>query len=906
MWLIGLIVGAVVGTFIGAMGGGASTVLGAVAGLFAGLMLAKRRPLVDEKWKRDVEEALTELHRRVRSVEGAPRSETPIAEAAQQAVPPPTPPAEAPLPVAEEIPGAEPAPRPATAVIIAEPPSAPGTPESLRPAQPSMIWNFFFGGNTLVRFGIIVLFFGVAFLLKYAAEHARVPIEARLIGVALGAIVLLGIGWRLRLRRPGYGLIMQGGGIGVLYLTVFAAFRIYQLLPPGVALALLTAMAVFSAMLAVMQDSRSLAAVGVSGGFLAPVLASTGGGSHVMLFSFYALLNLGILCIAWHKAWRSLNLLGFAFTFVIGLLWGSRYYRPELFATTEPFLVLFFLFYVAIAVLFAIRQDASTKSRVDGTLVFGTPLIAFGLQTALVRDIEYGAAFSALAVSSLYLLLAKALYVRQRENMRLLVEAFIALGVVFATLAIPLALDGRWTSAAWALEGAAILWIGVRQERRLACAFGVLLQLAAGAAFLLDAHAPHGALPVLNSAYLGGVFVSVAGLFSAWYLGCQRGRFGKWQEAVTLLLFVWGTLWWFAAGIEEIREHVTWRYRLHADLVFMLASCAAFSVLNSRLTWRAAKYPALALLPLMWILGVFEVARAAHPFASLGFIAWPLAFAAHLWILRRHEDHTRHMQWWHAAGLWLATGLGAWELAWRIMDLVKGGHAWHLIAWAVVPGGVLVWLTSRGERVSWPIAGHLDAYLVKGAAPLGAFLWLWMLYINFRSNGAADPLPYLPLLNPLDLAQAAALLALFAWLARIRRAEFTPIALRSATLAYVGLGIAAFVWLNGVLLRTLHHWADVPFLLEAMLRSMLVQAALSIFWSVLALCAMLCATRFRMRPLWMTGAALMALVVLKLFFIDLSNVGGVERIVSFIAVGLLMLVIGYFSPVPPRTAAEEK
>jgi uncharacterized membrane protein len=433
-----------------------------------------------------------------------------------------------------------------------------------------------------------------------------------------------------------------------------------------------------------------------------------------------------------------------------------------------------------------------------------------------------------------------------------------------------------------------------------------LLQFAAGVAFVLDAHAAHDVLPMLNSAYLGSVFVSVAGLFSAWYLDRHRGRLGKWQSAVAVLLFIWGILWWFAAGIEEIDEHVMRRYRLHADLLFVIASCGAFTVLNARLSWRDAKYPALALLPLMWIVAVFEASRAVHPFAFLGFIAWPLALAAHLWILRRHEDGARYRRWWHAAGLWLVAALGAWELAWQIMNGVKGGHAWQLVAWAVVPGGVLAWLTVRGERVAWPIARNLSAYLVTGAAPLAAFLWLWMIYINFRSNGAADPLPYVPLLNPLDLAQAAALMALFAWLARLRRAEFSPGLLRSTALAYVSLGIAAFVWLNGVLLRTLHHWADVPFLLDAMLRSMLVQAAFSIFWSVLALCAMVCATRFRMRPLWMTGAGLMAAVVLKLFFIDLSNVGGVERIVSFIGVGLLMLVIGYFSPVPPRTAVEEK
>ena len=82
---------------------------------------------------------------------------------------------------------------------------------------------------------------------------------------------------------------------------------------------------------------------------------------------------------------------------------------------------------------------------------------------------------------------------------------------------------------------------------------------------------------------------------------------------------------------------------------------------------------------------------------------------------------------------------------------------------------------------------------------------------------------------------------------------------------------------------------------------MLVQASLSIFWAILALAAMVYATRTSRRALWMLGAGLMAVVVAKLFLVDLSNVGGIERIVSFIAVGVLMLVIGYFSPVPPRS-----
>ena len=278
----------------------------------------------------------------------------------------------------------------------------------------------------------------------------------------------------------------------MLYLTVFASLRLFGLLPPGAAFLLLLLIATLSAALAVLQNSQSLAILGASGGFLAPILTSTGGGSHVMLFSYYAVLNAGILTIAWYRSWRPLNLVGFAFTFGIGAAWGARFYRPELYASTQPFLLLFFFMYLAIPVLFAQRQATRLERYLDATLVFGVPLLSFGFQLRLMREFEYGAAFSALGMSLVYVVLARLLYTRHRELLRMLVEAFLALGVVFVTLAIPLALDGRWTAAAWALEGAAVVWVGVRQNRWPARAFGLLLQLAAGISFLGSASAARG------------------------------------------------------------------------------------------------------------------------------------------------------------------------------------------------------------------------------------------------------------------------------------------------------------------------------------------------------------------------------------------------------------------------------
>lgn len=395
------------------------------------------------------------------------------------------------LPAVEAL--AAPVPAPQVAVTQPTPQPVPQPVPVLAPHEPDWVEravgaarDWLLGGNSVVRVGILVLFFGVAFLLKYAADNSLLPVEFRLAGVAVGAIVLLGIGWRLREKRPGYALVLQGGGVGVLYLTVFAATRVVPLLSPGMAFPLLVLICALAAGLAVKQNAPALAFTGSAGGFLAPILISTGQGSHVALFSYYALLNAGIFAIAWFRAWRALNLLGFVFTFGIATAWGVLRYQPSLLASTEPFLILFFLMYVGIALLTALRRHVSLTNYVDGTLVFGTPLVAMGLQTGLVHHIPFAMAWSATALAAFYLGIAGWL-VPRRASLGLLYEAMFALGVIFITLAIPLAFDGRTTSAVWALEGAAVVWLGVRQQRRLALAAGVLLQLAAGAAFAVDA-----------------------------------------------------------------------------------------------------------------------------------------------------------------------------------------------------------------------------------------------------------------------------------------------------------------------------------------------------------------------------------------------------------------------------------
>ncbi len=941
MWILGAALGLAIG---GLLGNGAGAFAGALLGGVAGAVfseLRKKSPADAEARLAHLESRLTalggtleKLIARLAALEarlagthpqageganaqtlgsGLPAAPTPIATAstaASAAVKAASAPANPAAPTTEPIPAAA-----ATRTPLPLAPE-PQTLSRAEPPPPPFWWKWFFGGNTLVRAGIAILFVGVAFLVKYAAEHAHFPIELRLAMIALGAIVMLVVGWRLREKRPGYGLSMQGGGVAVLYLTVFAALRLYAMLPPTLAFALMVGVVAASALLALRQDALPLAVIATAGGFLAPILTSTGHGSHVMLFSYYLLLNLGIFAIAWSKTWRALNLLGFAFTFVISALWGWKNYTPENFATTEPFLIIFFLLYAGIALLYALRRSLEVTHYVDGTLVFGTPIVAFGLQSQLMKDTEYGLAFSSLALAAFYIVLAATLWKRRAQGMLLLVESFLALGVVFATLTLPLALDGRWTSAAWALEGAAVVWIGGRQNRRLAQWFGIALQFAAGIAFLhssfnslfasgSDAAA---AYPIVNSNYLGCVFVALAGLFCGFRVHRHGEMLGRMAAPVSAILFLWGLLWWVAAGLREVDLFTASQYVANAQLMVLTASALVFALLYPRLQWPMVLLPQGLLLPAMIVFAlallVAALFKTSHPFANLGWIAWPASFAVLLWILRRREDLFPKfvVNFHHAGWLWLATALACWETAYWIDDEVAGAGTWPFVAWAMVPGLVLGLLSRFSERITWPLAKHLPLYLQAAASLIAIYLFCWIFVANIGSDGDPAPLPFVPLLNPLDIAMLLVLLALAAWYLKLRALNLA--ASLQPQLAGALLGSAAFAWLNGSLLRTLHHWAGIPYQHTAMFESMLVQTSLTVFWTVLACGLMLFATRRALRTLWMVGGALLVVVVAKLFLIDLSHISGIERIVSFIGVGIMLLAIGYFSPVPPHRTGQ--
>ncbi len=889
----------------------------------------------------------------------------------------------------------------------------------------SWVVGYFKGGNTLVRTGMLVLFVGVAFLLKYVAERTVVPVEYRYIAVVLGSLLLLGLGWRLRHKRPGFALTLQGGGLGVLYLTLFAAMRLHQLLPHGVVLLLLIVVVAATALFAVMQNAMSLAVIGVLGGFAAPILTSTGSGSHVQLFAYYLILNLSIFAMAWFKSWRMLNLLGFVATFAIGSLWGAKYYQPVHFSTVEPFLVAHFLLYVGIAVLFAFKQAPNLKGLNDGTLVFGTPIIVFALQAGLVKDMTYGLAYSALALGLFYVLLAVVLKQKASSQFKDLMESFVALGVGFGTLAIPLAFDGRVTSAMWVAEASALVWVGIRQSRLLPRFSGYGLAVLGVLAFFVEARQTT-AWPFLNADFVGMMIVVFASLFIAQQARAhQKGLLAIEKPWVWWVASVNALLWWLASGLIEWGTHMPetrylWNpiwmmvtavlaaylgrkheFRLYQHAAWVIAAAIIFSltdwpnpyvemsqaIMNQRFLawlivvvfyWLAARYwlkqsmleaqdsdglwrqvsraflmaggvlwlangfweihhfipgelmwPAwLAFVALSWVVAVLLVHRLywqdAHhlrwaylplvlvlllmqtpiqPFTvSWGWAVWLLTWAVNYWMLRVYQNSWQAMaEVYHVASLlglawFVCHGTSQSTGAWLGYD-----HMVYLAAPGLALWGVLMLVYMMRKQQRWPLSTMSIAYEHQAVPILLWVLWLFLLWLNFSEPGQWAAVPYLPLLNVIDLLGLASFWLTIKWHQKTQCDYF----IQSKAWRMGLMAALAFALLNATMLRAFHFALDIPYQLDRMLASFTVQLGFSVLWAVTAVVMMVLATRRHNRLLWLAGLGLMGLVVAKLFLVDMSASGSIERIVAFLTVGVLLSVVGYFSPIPPETQAEE-
>jgi uncharacterized membrane protein len=445
---------------------------------------------------------------------------------------------------------------------------------------------------------------------------------------------------------------LQGTGVAVLYLTIFASARVFGLMPPLAAFALMILFAALGCTLALLQDARAMAFASFLGGFAVPLLLGGESKSPIGLFAYFTILNLALLVIAWRRSWRELNLLGFVATFGTATLWGALSYAPQHYLVCQVFLGF------SVAIYLLARCSTHTIRRANLATLPTRPCCSARPWQASAwkwRSLRIGllAALSRLSPSARSTLLVAAYTLRrQREQMRLLNECLIAIGVGFVTLAVPLALDAKWTSSAWALEGAGAFWVGARQARWMPRAFGLLLQAIAALILLATLTDNVSAIPFANNGFIGAALVAVPWLMTAWWMRRELPHSGsRWAKgyaeaefALRHVVLLGGFALAGAALVQEVTRQLPpattndvpmdlfepYQQVLLAMLA-LLGAAGLADWFGRRRDWQVASWPARGSLLLIALAFLATLVLERHVLYLPDLVAWILALSGTLY-----------------------------------------------------------------------------------------------------------------------------------------------------------------------------------------------------------------------------------------------------------------------------------
>ena len=480
---------------------------------------------------------LSALEQRLAEVERK-QAEAPVVAAAPVA---PETPREARPP--ERIPVPAPAPlAPAERVASSVPPRPappPVLPSTLAPQKPAtqrshLDLETLIAGRWLNRVGILAVLFAVSFFIKYAFENNWVGPRGRVaLGLLLGSALLPWSGWLLRRGYQYFSEGIAGLGAAVLYVSLWSGWHYYELFTQVEAF--VGMIVVTSAMVAVAvgRDSQRIALLALVGGFLTPQLVSTGKDQQVVLFTYLAVLAAGLLALVNARDWRSLAPLSFFAVQIYFWGWYERFYDAEKLLRTSLFATLFFVLFAALPVVRSRREGRLAAAEV-GVVLLNAFAYLLALRATLWPEHRWALTVVVLALAWAHLAVAQSLPPPRERERPLLKLLFAGLALTFVTLAIPIRLDGKWITMAWAVEGAVLVWSGLRAKTWILRAAGFLLFTTAGARLAI--------FPIPADRFLlnarSVTFAAVVASFAATLLFARRdpAEIGETEKSLLVLL----------------------------------------------------------------------------------------------------------------------------------------------------------------------------------------------------------------------------------------------------------------------------------------------------------------------------------------------------------------------------------
>ena len=602
----------------------------------------------------------------------------------------------------------------------------------------------FIGENLISKIGIAILVLAIGFFVKYAIDKNWVgPVGRVAIGIICGGI-LVGLAHKMRNSYRSFSSILAGGGLAVFYFTITLAFQQFHLFSQTTAFVIMIVITVFAVALALLYNKQELAVIALVGGFAAPFLVSTGNGNYKVLFTYLVILNSGLLAIAYHKAWRILNLLSFIFTI---LLFGSWLILlpPEEIAVTYKkgflFATIFYLLFFAINVAHNIKEKKKFIASDFGILLASTSLyFAAGIYCLVNMNAEnYKGLFSA-SMGVFNLAVSYLLFRRQKVDSNIL-YLLIGITLTFISITAPLQLNGNYITLFWSSEAVLLYWLFTKSKISIIQYSALLVWVLMLLSLLMDwaqlyTYYDTAIAIIANKGFITTVFAAVA----TYLLYLLRHTESDSVKAATSGLTpgknvfrIAAVIVLFTAGALEINYQFSYYYpnakiNVLYLLLYTLAFISILTLVTQKIKQLQFNWPAIAAMFAACVM--------------LYFLCVQKTFSIQREILELHKNDSHFIAHWASA---LLVGL----VLYRLVQLFRNNKAvlkdnFNVITWLLC-AAIVIYLSVETHLLSNAVfyaannpLENIQRIYVKTGLPIlwgicsFAFMWLGM-HFKYRS-----------------------------------------------------------------------------------------------------------------------------------------------------------------------------
>lgn len=392
--------------------------------------------------------------------------------------------------------------------------------ESFKEKNPDL--EKFIGENLINKIGMLILALGISFFVKYAIDKDWINEPARVgIGILCGSLIMM-IAHKLKKNYGAFSAVLVAGAISVFYFTIYIAFHEYQLFSQTIAFSIMALITVFSTLVSVSYDRQELAVLSLIGGFAAPFMLSTGEGNYVVLFSYVAILNLGLLAVSYFKKWKIATILDFIFTTILFVGWcvieisknDFEHFGALTFAT-----VFYFIF--SLTIVLNNLRNKGVFSKIEYFILIANTFIFFGMGMLILKDIASNLTGLFTLLLAVYNVMYATILYKKFGLDKNAVYLLIGLALTFVTLTIPIQFNGNQITLFWSAEVVLLFWLSQKSKIEAFKLGAIIVQVLSIISVLIDweLYASSAALSVvLNPLFIAGFGVSVSLFLSYWLM----------------------------------------------------------------------------------------------------------------------------------------------------------------------------------------------------------------------------------------------------------------------------------------------------------------------------------------------------------------------------------------------------